>query len=152
MQTESALLRTKEQSAQDAARRLQRSLREARDEASSVLAREQESTRARREIEKSLEAAEAETKLARDDLRLALQRIDDLQSAIQGELDLDCSEEGTTENSDRYFNFYSFHSWMKSTWGIISNFPCFLFLVTDASSCRTSSPTKTKTRSRRINA
>ena len=92
LQTESGLLRTKEQTAQDAARRLQRSLREARDEGSSALAREQESTRARRELEKSLEAAEAETKIARDDLRLALQRIDDLQSAIQGELDLDCSE------------------------------------------------------------
>ncbi|XP_076684276.1 unconventional myosin-XVIIIa isoform X3 [Andrena cerasifolii] len=100
LQSESALLRTKEQTAQDAARRLQRSLREARDEGSSALAREQESTRARRELEKSLEAAEAETKVARDDLRLALQRIDDLQSAIQGELDLDCSEEATTENSD----------------------------------------------------
>ncbi|XP_048267642.1 unconventional myosin-XVIIIa isoform X7 [Bombus terrestris] len=100
LQTETALLRTKEQSAQDASRRLQRSLRETREEASSALAREQESTRARRELEKSLEAAEAETKVARDDLRLALQRIDDLQSAIQGELDLDCSEEGTTENSD----------------------------------------------------
>lgn len=76
-------------------------MRDAREEASSALAREQEATRARRELEKSLEAAEAETKVARDDLRLALQRIDDLQSAIQGELDLDCSEEATSENSDR---------------------------------------------------
>ncbi|XP_011687230.1 PREDICTED: unconventional myosin-XVIIIa isoform X3 [Wasmannia auropunctata] len=100
LQTESALLRTKEQTAQDAARRLQRSLRDARDEASSAISREQEAVRARRDIEKSLEAAEAETKVARDDLRLALQRIDDLQSAIQGELDLDCSEEATSENSD----------------------------------------------------
>ncbi|KOX79447.1 Unconventional myosin-XVIIIa [Melipona quadrifasciata] len=108
LQTETALLRTKEQSAQDASRRLQRSLRESREEASSALAREQESTRARRELEKSLEAAEAETKVARDDLRLALQRIDDLQSAIQGELDLDCSEEGTTENSDRYLSIVQF--------------------------------------------
>ncbi|XP_032678585.1 unconventional myosin-XVIIIa-like isoform X4 [Odontomachus brunneus] len=101
LQTESALLRTKEQTAQDAARRLQRSLRDARDEASAAISREQEALRARRDIEKSLEAAEAETKVARDDLRLALQRIDDLQSAIQGELDLDCSEEATSENSDR---------------------------------------------------
>ncbi|RLU24654.1 hypothetical protein DMN91_002743 [Ooceraea biroi] len=100
LQTESALLRTKEQTAQDAARRLQRSLRDARDEASSAISREQEAMRARRDIEKSLEAAEGETKVARDDLRLALQRIDDLQSAIQGELDLDCSEEATSENSD----------------------------------------------------
>lgn len=101
LQTESALLRTKEQTAQDAARRLQRSLRDARDEASAAISREQEAMRARRDIEKSLDAAEAETKVARDDLRLALQRIDDLQSAIQGELDLDCSEEATSENSDR---------------------------------------------------
>ncbi|XP_020292402.1 unconventional myosin-XVIIIa-like isoform X4 [Pseudomyrmex gracilis] len=100
LQTESALLRTKEQTAQDTARRLQRSLRDARDEASAAISREQEALRARRDIEKSLEAAEAETKVARDDLRLALQRIDDLQSAIQGELDLDCSEEATSENSD----------------------------------------------------
>ncbi|XP_012216903.2 unconventional myosin-XVIIIa isoform X2 [Linepithema humile] len=100
LQTESALLRTKEQTAQDTARRLQRSLRDARDEASTAISREQEAMRARRDIEKSLEAAEAETKVARDDLRLALQRIDDLQSAIQGELDLDCSEEATSENSD----------------------------------------------------
>lgn len=72
-----------------------------RDEAAAATAREHESTRARRDLEKTLEAAEAETKVARDDLRLALQRIDDLQSAIQGELDLDCSEEATTDNSDR---------------------------------------------------
>ncbi|XP_014213237.1 unconventional myosin-XVIIIa isoform X2 [Copidosoma floridanum] len=100
LQSESALLRTKEQSAQDAARRLQRSLREVREEAASASAREQEATRARRDLEKSLEAAEAETKVVKDDLRLALQRVDDLQSAIQGELDLDCSEEGTSDNSD----------------------------------------------------
>ncbi|XP_063988218.1 unconventional myosin-XVIIIa isoform X6 [Diachasmimorpha longicaudata] len=100
LQTETAVLRTKEQTAQDAVRRLQRSLREVKDEASSATAREQEATRARRDLEKALDAAEAETKIARDDLRLALQRIDDLQSAIQGELDLDCSEEGTSENSD----------------------------------------------------
>ncbi|KAL7300496.1 hypothetical protein TKK_0006498 [Trichogramma kaykai] len=102
LQSETAQLRTKEQSAQDTARRLQRSLREAREEAASASAREQEATRARRDLEKALEASEAETKVVKDDLRLALQRIDDLQSAIQGDLDLDCSEEATSENSDRY--------------------------------------------------
>lgn len=100
LQTETALLRTKEQTAQDTARRLQRSLRDVREEVNSTTAREQEATRARRDLEKALEISEAETKVVRDDLRLALQRIDDLQSAIQGELDLDCSEEGTSENSD----------------------------------------------------
>lgn len=95
-------MRTKEQSAQDTARRLQRSLREAREEAASAVTKEQEATRARRDLEKALEAAEAETKVVKDDLRLALQRVDDLQSAIQGELDLDCSEEGNSDNSDRF--------------------------------------------------
>lgn len=102
LQTECALLRTKEQTAQDAARRLQRALREAKEEAGSATTREHEATRAKRDLEKALESAEAETKIARDDLRLALQRIDDLQSAIQGELDLDCSEENTSDNSERY--------------------------------------------------
>lgn len=111
LQSETAALRAKEQTAQDAARRLQRSLREAREEAASASAREQEATRARRDLEKALEAAEAETKVVKDDLRLAMQRIDDLQSAIQGELDLDCSEEATSENSDRYF--YKLNSSIK---------------------------------------
>ena len=99
LQSETALLRSKEQNAQDAARRLQRSLRDAREEIATVSSKEQEATRARRDLEKALEAAEAETKAVKDDLRLALKRINDLQSAIQGELDLDCSD-GTS--SDRY--------------------------------------------------
>ncbi|KAF7992526.1 hypothetical protein HCN44_004870 [Aphidius gifuensis] len=100
LQTETAVLKTKEQTAQDALKRLQRSLREAKDEVSALSAKEQEVTRIRRDLEKSLDASETAEKIARDDLRLALQRIDDLQSAIQGELDFDCSEEGTSESSD----------------------------------------------------
>lgn len=49
----------------------------------------------RKELEKRYEASEAEAATARTDLRLALKRIEDLQSAIQGEL------EDSTENSDR---------------------------------------------------
>ena len=41
------------------------------------------------EIEKQLELSEAETVTARNDLKLALKRIDDLQTAINGELDSD---------------------------------------------------------------
>ena len=39
------------------------------------------------ELEKQLELAEAETVTARNDLKLALKRIEDLQTAINGELD-----------------------------------------------------------------
>lgn len=98
-------------------RRLQRSLREAREEATSASAREQDATRVRRDLEKALEASEAETKVVKDDLRLALQRIDDLQSAIQGDLDLDNSEEATSDNSDRYFTI-----WFFLAFNIVENF------------------------------
>lgn len=45
-----------------------------------------------------MEAAEAETAAARADLRLALQRIDDLQAAIQGELEDTHSDHSDSDN------------------------------------------------------
>lgn len=60
------------------------------------MAKESESIQKRKELEKQYEAAEAEAATARTDLRLALTRIEDLQSAIQGEL-----EDDSTGNSDR---------------------------------------------------
>ena len=72
-----------------------------REEITLCSTKEQEAIRVRRELEKSLEAAEAENKITREELKLALQRINDLQAAIQEELDLDCSEEGMSPNSDR---------------------------------------------------
>lgn len=50
----------------------------------------------RKELEKRCEALEAECATARTDLRLALKRIEDLQSAIQGELG-----DTPSDNSDR---------------------------------------------------
>lgn len=47
-------------------------------------------------MEKRCEIAETETSAAKTDLKLALKRIEDLQSAIQGEL------EDTSEHTDRY--------------------------------------------------
>ncbi|PSN42313.1 hypothetical protein C0J52_11149 [Blattella germanica] len=90
LQGEAAMARAKEQTAQDAARKLQRSVRELKEEATSGQAREAEANQRRKDLEKRLESAEAEAAAARGDLRLALTRIQDLQSAIQGELE-DCS-------------------------------------------------------------
>lgn len=53
----------------------------------------------RKALEKRLEAAEAEASSARTDLKVALQRIDDLQQAIQGDLELDDSS--ASDNSDK---------------------------------------------------
>lgn len=62
-------------------------------------ARETEAMEKRKALEKRLEVAEAEASSARGDLKVALQRIDDLQQAIQGDLELDDSS--ASDNSDK---------------------------------------------------
>lgn len=54
--------------------------------------REQENQSKRKDLEKSLEVSETEAISLKNDLRLALQRITDLQHAM---------EEGDSEQSDR---------------------------------------------------
>lgn len=71
--------------------------RELRDEHCATAARESESLQKRKELEKKIEAYEAETSAAKADLKLAMKRIDDLQSAIQGEL-----EDTLSDHSERY--------------------------------------------------
>merc|ERR1712136_328313 len=52
------------------------------------------------EFEKKLELAEAETVTARNDLKLALKRVEDLQQAINGELDSDLDSMASDADSD----------------------------------------------------
>ncbi len=68
-------------------RKLQRQLRDAREEYATLQQKETEAAAKRSELEKQLEVSEAETVTAKADLKLALKRIDDLQAAINGELD-----------------------------------------------------------------
>ena len=82
-------LRGKECGAQDNARKLQRQLRDLKEEYASLQQKEIEVNSKKNEFEKLLELAEAETVTARNDLKLALKRIEDLQTAINGELDSD---------------------------------------------------------------
>ena len=77
----------RESSSQELVRKLQRQLRDAREEFASLQQKETEASSKRGELEKQLELAEAETVTARADLKIALKRIDDLQAAINGELD-----------------------------------------------------------------
>ena len=91
-QNEIAQMRTKEAVAQEALKKTQKSLRELRDEFHAVSNREQEGSTKRKDLEKRLETSEAEAASARSDLRLALQRIADLQQAM---------EEGDTDASAR---------------------------------------------------
>ena len=77
----------KEAAAQDSARKLQRQLRDLKEEFATLQQKETEVNAKKNEFEKLLELAEAETVTAKNDLKLALKRIEDLQTAINGELD-----------------------------------------------------------------
>ncbi|XP_058462941.1 unconventional myosin-XVIIIa isoform X2 [Malaya genurostris] len=83
--------RTKEMHAQDALKKSQKTIRELREELHTIANKEQESLAKRKDLEKRLESVEAEAASARADLRLALQRIADLQQAM---------EEGDSMHSD----------------------------------------------------
>nr|CAD7394516.1 unnamed protein product [Timema cristinae] len=100
LQNECAIQRTKEQTSQDTARKLQRTIRELRDGMSVAEAREAEITQKKRDLEKRLETAEAEATAAKGDLRLALKRIEDLQSAIQGDMEEGSNSEPDNSDSD----------------------------------------------------
>ncbi|KAL1399482.1 hypothetical protein pipiens_008180 [Culex pipiens pipiens] len=90
-QSEISQTRTKEMHAQEALKKAQKTIRELREELHLVANKEQESLTKRKDLEKRLECVEAEAASARADLRLALQRIADLQQAM---------EEGDSYHSD----------------------------------------------------
>ncbi|XP_055598007.1 unconventional myosin-XVIIIa isoform X6 [Uranotaenia lowii] len=90
-QSEISQIRTKEMLAQEALKKAQKTIRELREELHLVVNKEQESLAKRKDLEKRYETVEAEAASARADLRLALQRIADLQQAM---------EEGDSYHSD----------------------------------------------------
>merc|ERR1739848_43382 len=93
-------LRGKECGAQDNARKLQRQLRDLKEEFATLQQKEIDVNSKKNEFEKLLELAEAETITARNDLKLALKRIEDLQTAINGELDSELSDLNSDGDSD----------------------------------------------------
>ncbi|XP_019760220.2 unconventional myosin-XVIIIa isoform X3 [Dendroctonus ponderosae] len=97
LQTDITASRVKEQQAQDQVRKLQRHVREIKEELNKSLAKESEVIIKKKELEKRCETLEAESSTARADLRLALKRIEDLQSAIQGELEDSISNESDSD-------------------------------------------------------
>ena len=89
MRLDNDQIRIKEAAGQDELRKLQRHLRESKEAYTALQLKETESNSKKNEFEKKLELAEAETVTAKNDLKLAMKRIDDLQVAINGELDSD---------------------------------------------------------------
>jgi len=105
-------LRVKEAGAQDQARKLQRQLRDLKEDYASVTQKEIEVNSKKNEFEKLLELAEAETVTSKNDLKLALKRIEDLQTAINGELDSesDLNSDGDSDTSEEGMeNFLEHH-------------------------------------------
>lgn len=105
-------LRVKEAGAQDQARKLQRQLRDLKEDYASITQKEIEVNSKKNEFEKLLELAEAETVTSKNDLKLALKRIEDLQTAINGELDSesDLNSDGDSDTSEEGMeNFLEHH-------------------------------------------
>lgn len=96
-QGEMSVVKAKEMAAQDALKKSQKSLRELRDEFHTISNREQEVNMKRKDLEKRLEAAEGEAATSRQDLRLAMQRITDLQQAMEAD---DSPSESESDSSD----------------------------------------------------
>ncbi|XP_075144896.1 myosin heavy chain-like isoform X3 [Haematobia irritans] len=99
LQNEVSQSKVKEMQAQEALKKSQKSLRELREEFHAVSGREQESITKRKDLEKKIEQVESESSALKNDLRLALQRIADLQQAMEeGAEDLSDSDESPTSD------------------------------------------------------
>lgn len=98
-------VRSRERQAIENNKKLQRQLREVREDLTTLEQKEMETSQRRRELEMSLENSEAENQTVKSDLKLALKRIEDLRAAMddnaesddtvsEGESDSDVSDSG----------------------------------------------------------
>lgn len=86
-------LRCKEQLSQESSKRLQRQLRDVREELTGSEQRDADTSQQLRELEQRIELLESENATLVKDLSLALRRIEDLQVAMQGEMDTSDSDQ-----------------------------------------------------------
>eukprot|EP00102_Acyrthosiphon_pisum_P008588 XP_003245431.2 PREDICTED: unconventional myosin-XVIIIa [Acyrthosiphon pisum] len=100
LESERETAQCKENAAQEAVRKMQRSLREARESMAEKESRESADVNRKRALEKRAEQAESEVSTVKSDLALALQRIDDLQAAMTGDLDDDDDEFRSSSDDD----------------------------------------------------
>ncbi|XP_046684011.1 unconventional myosin-XVIIIa isoform X3 [Homalodisca vitripennis] len=100
LQSDIEIVKSREHSAQEKAKTSSRQVRELREENAMLASKEHEAQAKIRELDKSVETAEADAAAARSDLRLALQRIEDLQCAIQGDMEDADDNSGASSDSD----------------------------------------------------
>lgn len=92
-------LRCREQLAAESTKRLQRQLRDLREDLTSSEQRDADTSQQMRELQQRIELLESENATLVKDLSLALRRIEDLQMAMQGEMDTSDSDQAA--HSDR---------------------------------------------------
>ena len=92
-------LRCREQLAAESTKRLQRQLRDLREDLTSSEQRDADTSQQVRELQQRIELLESENATLVKDLSLALRRIEDLQMAMQGEMDTSDSDQAA--HSDR---------------------------------------------------
>ncbi|KAI9561532.1 hypothetical protein GHT06_012491 [Daphnia sinensis] len=118
-------LRCKEQLSQESSKRLQRQLRDVREELTGSEQRDADTSQQLRELEQRIELLESENATLVKDLSLALRRIEDLQVAMQGEMDTSDSDQdphSAESDDDSDTSFHTFLSQRKygSTSGVSS--------------------------------
>jgi len=92
--------RSRETAALDEAKKAVKQWREAREELGALQGREAEWGQKKQELEKQLEIGEVETLAVRNELKLAMRRIEDLQAAIQGEVDSETDLDDTHDSDE----------------------------------------------------
>ncbi|XP_050434820.1 unconventional myosin-XVIIIa-like isoform X2 [Adelges cooleyi] len=100
LESEREAAQSKENAALETVRKMQRSLREARESMAERETKESADSNRKRALEKRAEQAEAEVSTVKADLALALQRIDDLQAAMTGDLEDDDEFQSDSDDDD----------------------------------------------------
>ena len=94
-------IRIKEQSSQDHQKKLNRQLRDLKEDYATLQGKEGDLVQKNGDLEKQLEVSDVEVMTLKSDLKLAMKRIEDLQVAISGDIDSESySDQGCTEDSD----------------------------------------------------
>nr|XP_006817918.1 PREDICTED: unconventional myosin-XVIIIa [Saccoglossus kowalevskii] len=92
--------KSSEQQTQELNRKLQRQLKDLRDEFFELQRKEDDATRKKIELERQVEEAESSQEVLQSDLKLAFRRIQDLQNALEDQLDADSDMDDSEDESD----------------------------------------------------
>merc|ERR1719357_163561 len=102
-------LRMKEALGQEEQKKLSRTIRELKEELTTVRGKESEVWQRKGDLEKAVELAEAETQAVRQELRTTAKRLEDLQQAIHTEIDSNTETDGDSESSDEEMSVFMEH-------------------------------------------